>query len=464
MKSRAAITMASIPVPRQPEALKVHLLTPKERSRSIPLKEGMRLRLGRGDCEICIPSDHTLSRVHGEIELRNGLRFRDLRSLNGSLVNGVLRSGWVSLKLGDRIEVGQSWLIVVRDSPPEVRRGRRCPSSRIEERRERGPGGETLDPDTARVAQSDISLLLVGETGVGKSRMAALIHQNSSRKNEPFVEVNCSALPANLIESELFGYNKGAFTDARSDRAGLLETAQAGTVFLDEIGDLPLSLQSKLLHVLEAKTFMRVGGREALPVRTRFIAATNQDIREKAKSQAFRMDLYYRLAGYVIELRPLRERRHEIPAIANRLMRSIASELERTFHPLSGDVLEMLLEHDWPGNVRELKNVLRRSLLLADAPLSCLNLRMDGPGPLEGPTKRYVAYSRTDDLRSHVAAAEKRRILDALREHNHIQTKAAEALGISRRTLASKMAEFGISGRGRGRVAKTKTGSPAATK
>ena len=207
-------------------------------------------------------------------------------------------------------------------------------------------------------------MLLLGESGTGKDMVARALHYESSRVDKPFVDITCTALPESLLESELFGYEKGAFTDAKERKKGLFEVANEGTVFLDEIGDMAATLQSKLLRVLEERSFRRVGGTGDIAVDVRVIAATNRDLDEAMQQGRFREDLYYRLSTVPIVLPPLRERRDDIPMLAEHFLRVYNAEFHRDFRGLSPDALRRVRHYEWPGNVRELRNAIERAVLL----------------------------------------------------------------------------------------------------
>ncbi len=218
------------------------------------------------------------------------------------------------------------------------------------------------------VAPSDTSVLLLGESGTGKEKIAESIHQLSARKNNPFIKVNCAALPVNLIESELFGHEKGSFTGAYERRIGKFEQANSGTIFLDEIGELPIELQVKLLRVLQEKEIERVGGRETIKTDVRIVTATNRDLEKEISEGRFRMDLYYRLNVFPITLPPLRDRREDIPLLAAYFVQHFARKINKPVKDISADSMKKLLEHHWPGNIRELENLVERSVLLASGP------------------------------------------------------------------------------------------------
>ncbi|HZO15586.1 MAG TPA: sigma-54 dependent transcriptional regulator, partial [Polyangiaceae bacterium] len=268
----------------------------------------------------------------------------------------------------------------------------------------------------------------------GKEVVADLIHEKSGRRGRPLVKVNCAALPDALLESELFGYERGAFTGAEGERAGLFELANGGTLFFDEIGELPLDMQPKLLRVLEDRRITRVGGRTLRPVDVRIIAATNRDLASEVACGAFRSDLYFRLNGFVLAIPPLRERRVEIPGLARALLERACAERRRSVPRISPAALERLEKHDWPGNVRELRNVLARMLLLAP------------PGAQElGDNEVTRALVEPLARREGTDEDEERtRILDALARSGGNQAEAAAALGMARRTLLYKLDRLGI--------------------
>jgi two-component system, NtrC family, response regulator AtoC len=291
-----------------------------------------------------------------------------------------------------------------------------------------------------RAAQTDLSVLLLGETGVGKDVLAHEIHKASPRVQGPFVPLNCAALPENLLETELFGNEKGAFTGAVRAREGLFECARGGTVFLDEIGELPRSIQAKLLRVLEDRKLLRVGGRTLRDVDVRFIAATNRDL-ESSQEDGFRQDLFFRIGGVVLRIPPLRERQEEIEPLAERFIANACRQLRRSNVPrLSQESRSLLASYHWPGNVRELRNLMEQVVAMSDTPAI---LPEHLPSALRAPSRRPTSAS-SDDLREQVRAYERDRIAAALERCAGNQTKAAELLGISRRTLLNRLDEFGL--------------------
>ncbi|HYP76972.1 MAG TPA: sigma-54 dependent transcriptional regulator [Polyangiaceae bacterium] len=303
-----------------------------------------------------------------------------------------------------------------------------------------------------RAAASSINVLVLGETGVGKEVLARALHNLSPRKAGPFVALNCAALTESLLQSELFGHEKGAFTGALQARAGLLETAAGGTLFLDEIGDLPLSIQTKLLRVLEDKKVLRVGARAERAVDVRFVAATNRDIEADAQAGTFREDLFYRLNGISLTIPPLRERRAEIAALGRMFLARYNAELGReAVLSMSKEVVHLLESYHWPGNVRELRNAIERAAVLCSGDLLLpehLPVRVvAGSAGRASSAPPGVENSREDILaraRNELQGIERQRILDALEQSGGNQTRAAEVLGISRRTLVYRLSELGV--------------------
>jgi two-component system, NtrC family, response regulator AtoC len=344
----------------------------------------------------------------------------------------------------------------------------------------RSPVMRKLHELLERVAPGEITVLILGDTGVGKEVLAEQVHRRSPRAAKPFLRLNCAALSESLLESELFGHERGAFTGAHQLKAGLLETAQGGTVFLDEIGELPMTVQVKLLRVLEERQVWRVGGVKPRPIDVRFVAATNRDLETAVTEHKFRQDLYFRLAGVTLHIPPLRERPEEIEPLA----REFARQLSRRPRPpaLSPDVIALLLGYSWPGNIRELRNAIERAVLLAgdgavmaehfavekmtatistpisDAPLprttaarantpepKASNLQHDTlpPAP-EQSDAANSALSLGERLRRQVQEVERQHIIDALTRCGGNQTRAARELGISRRTLISRLEAYNI--------------------
>ena len=309
---------------------------------------------------------------------------------------------------------------------------------------------QALFAQVQRIAPSPLSVLILGETGVGKEVVAECLHRASGRRGR-FVALNCAALPESLLESELFGHDKGAFTGAVSAKEGLLETAEAGTVFLDEVGELPLATQVKLLRVLEDHKVRRVGGREARALDVRIVSATHRDIeREATERGSFRLDLFYRLSGMTFEVPPLRERPADLLQLAQHFLEKAGEAMKRVPAPqLSAAALAQLKAHNWPGNIRELRNVLERALLLCDGafielehlPAKLLAHAAASSDPL---APLSAAGDPREQLLSELERLERQRITQALADCGGNQGKAAELLGISRRTLVTRLAEFAL--------------------
>jgi two-component system, NtrC family, response regulator AtoC len=320
-------------------------------------------------------------------------------------------------------------------------------------------GVVVLDPNmlalydqVARAAASSINVLVLGETGVGKEVLARAVHNLSARKAGPFVALNCAALTESLLQSELFGHEKGAFTGALQARPGLLETAAGGTVFLDEIGDLPLSIQTKLLRALEDRKVLRVGARAEREIDVRFVAATNRDIEAEAEAGTFREDLFYRLNGISFTIPPLRDRPAEIAALSRMFLARYNAELGRKAAlSLSDEAVELLQSYPWPGNVRELRNAIERGAVLCSGevlrPEHLPTRVVSGSHGRSSSTPPGLDSARDDILsraRSELQGIERQRILDALEQCGGNQTRAADALGISRRTLVYRLSELGM--------------------
>lgn len=287
-----------------------------------------------------------------------------------------------------------------------------------------------------RFAQVDIPVLVTGETGTGKELVSRAIHDHSSRAKYAFVAVNCGALPSNLIQTELFGHEKGSFTGAHQQRVGRIEAASGGTIFLDEIGDLPLELQTNLLRFLQEKTFERVGGTKSLTADVRVIAATNVDLEKAVRDGRFREDLFYRLNVLKVNLPPLRERHQDIELLAKFFFEKFSKERKHSHAAgFSQQAMKCILDHDWPGNVRELINRVRRAIVM------CEN-RLIMPADLELEEKTPLANSI--DLKSARTANEKEKILEVLGKTNGNISKGASLLGISRVTLYSLIQKYGV--------------------
>ena len=301
----------------------------------------------------------------------------------------------------------------------------------------RDPGMLRVCRTIEKVASSNATVMLLGESGTGKELLARGLHQASQRKGGKFVAINCAAIPENLLESELFGYERGAFTGAAKTTLGKIETANGGTLMLDEIGDLPFSLQAKLLRFLQERTIERIGGRQEIPVDVRIVCATHQDLKALSKESRFREDLYYRLAEIVIDIPPLRDRVGDPALLAHAFARRFAQEQNRGSLTLSEDAVRAIELHRWPGNIRELENCIKRAAIMADGN----QISRDDVG-LDLPKSEEVFD--TLDLRTIRDLAEKNAIVAALGRVNGNMVKAAELLGISRPTLYDLMHRLGL--------------------
>jgi len=291
-----------------------------------------------------------------------------------------------------------------------------------------------------KVMRSDANILLQGETGVGKELVARTIHAHSARRDRAFVAVDCAALPDNLIESELFGHERGAFTGAEKTNRGLLELANSGTLLFDEIGELPLSLQAKLLRVLQERELRRLGGEKTIPVEVRVIAATNRDLRAEIANRTFREDLYYRLNVVTVRVPALRERRDDIPLLANHFLERFGAAYSRTVHSLSPEVVKAFLTYDWPGNVRELQNVIQRAVLLADSDALRLS---DLPEYFGAPCSDECLPFRAMRER-RLETVEKPFLVDLLKRHRgNVSDAAADAM-MTRKMIYRLSKKFGI--------------------
>ena len=307
----------------------------------------------------------------------------------------------------------------------------------------------------AKVAKSSITVLITGESGTGKEVIARAIHNYSDRKEKPFVAVNCAALPANLLEAELFGYEKGAFTGAVSSKKGLFEQANGGTIFLDEIGELPLPLQAKLLRVLQEKEVRPIGSERSKKVDVRVIAATNRNLEEEVRKGTFREDLYFRLNIVKIELPSLRERKEDIVPLAHHFIKRFSKEFKLPPKELSADAVDFLLSYHFPGNVRELENMILRAMVLSPSNLITAEdlkkqVQQETPS-LESTIREFVlkVFSVEQKEKNNlydivVKAAERAVISEVLKRCNFNQVKAARVLGIHRNTLRKKIRELGI--------------------
>jgi len=302
---------------------------------------------------------------------------------------------------------------------------------------------EAIQRLIAKVAGTNTTVLINGETGTGKGVAAQLIHEVGPRRDQPLVDVNCGAIPENLVESELFGHEKGAFTGATSRRLGVLERARGGTVFLDEVGELPLQAQTKLLRVLQTRQFERVGGSETLTSQARIVAATNRDLEQAVKEGRFRSDLFYRLSVFPLIMPPLRERgKADIMLLVDHFAQRFAKESGKAIFRIDTPAIDMLTAYHWPGNVRELENVIERAVVLAEGDVihghhlpPSLQMNRYAPAP---------THESSGDFQTRVANFEIELITEALKDASGNQTKAAEMLGMTKRIIQYKIKLYGI--------------------
>jgi DNA-binding NtrC family response regulator len=294
-----------------------------------------------------------------------------------------------------------------------------------------------------KVVQTDVTVLVCGESGTGKELIAQAIHYHSARNDAPFVKLNCVAIPEGLLESELFGHEKGSFTGAVQQKSGKFELANSGTIFLDEIGDMSLSTQAKILRVLQEKEFERVGGVAPIQVDVRVIAATNKDLAQAVQEGQFREDLYFRLNVFSIVVPPLRERKEDIPLLVDHFLRQANDEMTRSVRGITKDTLDLLMMYHWPGNVRELQNCVHRAVVMSDEDMivpRCLPIHIQSIG--EKP--KYSLPEEVESLDDTLADVEKQIIVDTLHTTGGVQSKAARLLGISERSLWHRVKKLDI--------------------
>jgi transcriptional regulator with PAS, ATPase and Fis domain len=409
--------------------------------------------------------DPSVSRLHLKLHpAGNMVEVEDLGSANGTLlVRGAVGMDEeetgpgtahrlpphrrLPMRVGDMLRVGPAVI--------SLQARRRSSQSQLKAKGVSSRSKVLVDPEmksayelVARAASSDVSVLLLGETGVGKEVMAETVHQQSRRADGPFLLLNCAALPESLLESELFGHEKGAFTGAHQSKAGLLEATDGGTVFLDEIGELALGTQAKLLRVLEERTLLPVGGTKARRINVRFITATNRDLAREARAGRFRSDLYYRISGLVVRIPPLRKRPSEIEPFARQFLRDFSRHLGQPEPFLSPGAIAALAAYAWPGNVRELKNVIERAILIAtDGVIAREHVLLDPHEIDDGlelvePDDPTKVITRPKEEPSGDSQDERQRLIQALEECGGNQTRAAKQLGISRRTLINRIEQW----------------------
>lgn len=296
----------------------------------------------------------------------------------------------------------------------------------------------------SRAATSNASVLLLGESGVGKELAAHYVHHHGLRKGKPFLAVDCAALPETLFESEVFGHERGAFTGCVGRKQGLFELAHEGTLFLDEVGEIPVAMQAKLLRVLETGEFRRVGGRDILHADVRIVAATNRELRQRVSEGSFREDLYYRLSCITIQLPPLRERRSDIPVLAEALLVRI-NHANGTRCYLTGEAMERLTNHDFPGNVRELRNILQRAVAMcSNGAIGLQDLGIETEAVADTPRRASLPAQRDSGPLLSMRTLEAQHIIGLMKHFNGNRRQVAHALGISERTLYRKLERYGL--------------------
>jgi transcriptional regulator with PAS, ATPase and Fis domain len=387
------------------------------------------------ECRL-VAKDPNVSRMHCRLALSpDGVAIRDPGSKNGTWVGG-LRIREAILPVGEAVTIGRSTVRVdlggKGESVPLAR------EARFGEARGKSTLMRALFAKLARAAQGESSVLLLGESGTGKELLARAVHDESPRKERPFVVLDCSAIAPTLIEAELFGHVKGAFTGAEQGRAGYFEAADGGTIFLDEVGELPLELQPRLLRAIEAKEIRPVGGQEFRRTDVRVVAATHRDLAARVASGSFRQDLYYRLAVVELSVPPLRDRKEDIPLLVDHFLRSETPP--RALADLGPNALELLAAHDWPGNVRELRNTIARLLLFPDLGQEALGPSRGDEGPLGRLGKLPLREAR-DAL---VADFEARYLALKLAEAKGSVSALAQAIGVSRQFAYRLLERYGL--------------------
>jgi transcriptional regulator with PAS, ATPase and Fis domain len=434
----------------------------------IDLDDGGEVSFGRTPGATIVIDDPRISRRHAVIRRAGGDVFvRDLGSRNGTKVRGdVLRGEEKLVTAGDTIHVGPAEIViaaVTRDDVKLQAHGARDPAEeRGPESVDRAGDNEPASEDDSafafdsivvadpamqkvfrlarRLGQAPTTVLIAGETGVGKEVVAEQIHRWSARSSGAFVRLNCASLAETLLESELFGHEKGSFTGADRRKIGYVEAAIGGTLLLDEIGEMPMNLQAKLLRVIETKQIVRIGGTAEIPVDVRFLCATHRNLKHEVAAGNFREDLYYRISTFTLQVPPLRERPAEITLLADLFATHVAQRMGVTPPKIALDASEALLKHAWPGNVRELRNAIEHAVVMAEdgtvhaehLPESVL--RPSEPMPIESARA----------MKEQFAEVERKNVEAALAAETGNQTRAAKRLGITRRMLIYKMAKFGL--------------------
>jgi DNA-binding NtrC family response regulator len=425
------------------------------------LHDGGEAVLGRGEGSTFSIEDARVSRRHARVRWESGsLVVEDLGSVNGTVINGAtLRGGTRTLRGGDLIRIGGAEIAVAIAAPPAIARapdstGRFDTSDRPSMPPEAPNGVIIADPGMARmfgfarrVAATTTTALILGETGVGKEVVAQQLHRWSDRADRRFIRVNCAALPESLVESELFGHERGAFTGADKRKVGFVEAANGGTLFLDEIGELSLPVQSKLLAMLENRAVVRVGSTVETPVDVRVISATHRALQEEVAAGRFREDLYYRISVVVIRVPPLRERPSEIMLLAKGFSERYGARVGWPSPTIAHDASSALVAHSWPGNIRELRNAIEHAMLLSEDGIvrrEHLPETVTGAKSAPSPAAQVKSSRKAGGVREALAAVERASIEEALRGEGGNRTRAALALGISLRALLYKIRKYQI--------------------
>jgi two-component system, NtrC family, response regulator AtoC len=446
-----------------PESEDVFLVCRDEgTTRVLAIAPGRSVVIGRAPESTLVTTSARVSRRHASIELRGrSLSVIDHASRNGTQVNGAtLRDASRPIDGGDVIAIGAVQIVIAR-ADRALSRGSADAAADGSSRpatREAEPGGADAEgpawgdglvlADRAmvkllavarRVAGAQSPVLVSGETGTGKEVIAERIHRQSARAAGPFLRLNCPSLPEALIESELFGHERGAFTGAERRRTGYFEAAGGGTLLLDEIGEMPLNVQAKLLRVLERHAVIRVGGTDEVPVDVRIICATNRDLRREVEAGRFRQDLYYRISTFTLEVPPLRERPTEIVLLAELFAARFARDLGLAPPRLGVDVLDALAAHVWPGNVRELRNAMEHAVVMAGGGGVTREHLPASLGSLTG-----AAIPAAAGIRGRVEEMERAELVSALAAEGGNRTRAAKRLGLSRRALLYKIGKYGL--------------------
>jgi two-component system, NtrC family, response regulator AtoC len=422
-----------------------------EQNETVALAAAGSLLIGRGEEADVRIVDGLASRAHARLHLGPPMLVEDLDSANGTRLGDrrVPPHQPLPLSVGEPVMIGATVVVVVvqRQLAPAPASpagdGETAARSAGADVVLQNAGMRRLYQLAQRAARGTINVLISGETGVGKEVLAQAVHRLSKRGQGPFVCLNCAALSETLLESELFGHEKGAFTGAVQAKPGLLEAAAGGTLFLDEVGEMSLTLQAKVLRAIETRQVLRVGAVRPRPVDVRFVAASNRDLEQEVAARRFREDLYFRLAGITLAIPPLRERRDELPALAQLFLDNAARQMGETPRRLSREALDELGAYHWPGNIRELRNVMERAQLLATTPeITREHLPLERMHRLPGVASTAAETPTLAPL--NLIELEKRAILDALARCSGNQTRAAALLGMPRRTLCKRLGAYNI--------------------